>query len=139
MITIPVYSHLAELSTKEKVEWSLSLLWGVGFALLTIWAYVPYCLTRIKSNRGACLYKLSLAASILFFTYQLIASDFYTANSKKHILHEIPCQCSDLYIRGNVDWRWVEQCNAVKRIVLEDFELADQSLLVALNAKFPFL
>ena len=28
MITIPVYSHLAELSTKEKVEWSLSLLWG---------------------------------------------------------------------------------------------------------------
>lgn len=66
-------------------------------------------------------------------------SDFYTANSKKHILHEIPCQCSDLYIRGNVDWRWVEQCNAVKRIVLEDFELADQSLLVALNAKFPFL
>ncbi len=72
MITIPVYSHLAELSTKEKVEWSLSLLWGVGFALLTIWAYVPYCLTRIKSNRGACLYKLSLAASILFFTYQLI-------------------------------------------------------------------
>ncbi len=41
MISIPVHSKLAKMPLRERFSWALSNVWGVGFALFTIWFYVP--------------------------------------------------------------------------------------------------
>ena len=52
MISIPVHSKLAKMPLRERFNWALSNIWGVGFALFTIWFYVPYCRRRIRQNNG---------------------------------------------------------------------------------------
>lgn len=78
MISIPVHSKLAKMPLRERFSWALSNVWGVGFALFTVWFYVPYCRRRIKQNNGrdAALWKISLGASVVFFVYQLIVATF---------------------------------------------------------------
>jgi len=78
MIRIPVHSKLAKMPLRERFNWALSNIWGVGFALFTIWFYVPYCRRRIWQNNGrdAALWKISLGASVVFFVYQLIVATF---------------------------------------------------------------
>lgn len=78
MISIPVYSKLAKMPLRERFSWALSNVWGVGFALFTIWFYVPYCRRRINQNNGrdAVLWRVSLGASAVFFVYQLIVATF---------------------------------------------------------------
>ena len=78
MIRIPVHSKLAKMPLRERFSWALSNVWGVGFALFTIWFYVPYCRRRINQNNGrdAVLWRVSLGASAVFFVYQLIAATF---------------------------------------------------------------
>ena len=78
MINIPVHSNLAKMPLRERFNWALSNVWGVGFALFAIWFYVPYCRRRIKQNNGrdAVLWRISLGASVVFFVYQLIVALF---------------------------------------------------------------
>ena len=78
MISIPVHSKLAKMPLRERFSWALSNVWGVGFALFTIWFYVPYCRRRINQNNGrdAVLWRVSLGASAVFFVYQLIVATF---------------------------------------------------------------
>jgi len=65
---------------------------------------------------------------------------FYSYGSEQQCVHEIPSQCTDLYVKGwAIDLGEVKQCNAVKRLKAEDFLLTSESQLAALNAKFPSL
>lgn len=74
MVSIPLHSQMAKLTQKEIWAWLLSSLWGVSFAIFTVWFYVPYCLRQIRKNdRTALFYKISLGASIVSFIQQLFS------------------------------------------------------------------
>ena len=47
MISIPVHSKFAKMPLREKFSWALSNVWGVGFALFTIWFYMPYTMNGV--------------------------------------------------------------------------------------------